>query len=357
MTDSTPSKFRPAIDAMAGYVPGEQPKDKQYVKLNTNENPYPPSPKVAEALKSLDPGDFRRYPDPISDDLRDAAAAAFGVSREWILAGNGSDDILTIAVRSFVDQGGRVAAMDPSYSLYPVLAEIQGASHLAVPLESDFSLPSNLLEQIEGADIFFLTRPNAPSGNTYPLETIERICRGFAGVVFIDEAYADFADDSCLHLAKAFDNVIVSRTLSKSYALAGLRVGFAVAAPVLVDGMMKVKDSYNLNRVSQVLGAAALRDPGYLDAIVGRIKATRERTGEALFARGFEVVPSQANFLFARPKAGIAAEKLFTMLRARGILVRYFGGSVRTREYLRITVGTDTEMDRLIEALDDIRGS
>jgi histidinol-phosphate aminotransferase len=350
MKPDTTRFFRSAIAAMDGYVPGEQPKDKQYVKLNTNENPYPPSPKVAAALKKISPADFRRYADPVSDALRETAAEVFGVTRAWILAGNGSDDILTIAVRSFVDQGGSIATLDPAYSLYPVLADIQGAKTVRVPLTGDYALPEDLLSKVNGADILFITRPNAPTGHLYPLYVIEEICEKFDGIVFIDEAYADFSEDNCLHLVRRFDNVIVSRSMSKSYALAGLRLGFAVATPTLIEGMMKVKDSYNINAVSQYLGAAALRDQDYLKKTVGRIIATRRRVFNALADLGFEVVPSDANFLFANPPACITAKNLFERLREAGILVRYFAHAPNTREHVRVTIGTDDEMDKFLTA-------
>ncbi len=339
---------------MTGYVPGEQPKERRYIKLNTNENPYPPSPKAAEAYRALLTDAFRLYSDPLSDDLRSAAAKAFGVAPDWIIAGNGSDDILTIAIRSFVDQGGTVATLNPSYSLYPVLADIQGAKTVTVPLTDDFSLPEDVTSQIKGANIFFLTRPNAPTGNSFPLEEIEAICRRFDGVVLVDEAYADFGRDNCLHLLRQFDNVIVSRTLSKSYALAGLRVGFGVAKPRLIEGMMKVKDSYNLNRVSQVVGAAALRDSAYLKETRARIVATRENTASQLCERGFSVIPSETNFLFARPPKGETAAAFFEKLRNAGILVRYFGNSDKTRDYLRITIGTEDEMKQFVEVVDGV---
>ena len=349
MTIQMNSYFRTAIYEMDGYVPGEQPKERQYIKLNTNENPYPPSANVVSALSALDPADFRRYSDPVSDDLRDAAAEAFGVTRNDIIAGNGSDDILTIAIRSFVEQGGAIATVDPTYSLYPVLAQIQGATTIAVPLAEDFSLPDQLLDTIQGADMLFIARPNAPTGNIYPLADMERICEIFEGIVFIDEAYADFSQNNCLHFASRFDNAIVSRTLSKSYSLAGLRVGFGIAHPEIISGMMKVKDSYNLSRISQALGAAALRDPDYLRETLCRVIATRNRVTRGLEALGFQVVPSETNFVFAKPPVATPANELFTKLRDGGILVRYFGGSPKTREYIRVTIGTDDEMTRFLE--------
>lgn len=355
MNDQKKTLFRTAIDAMSGYEPGEQPQDRQYIKLNTNENPYPPSPKVAEAFDAIACEQFRLYSDPVSNELRDAAAAAFNVpNRDWVIAGNGSDDILTIAIRSFVNQGGTIAALDPSYSLYSVLADIQGAQTIAVPLTEDFSLPENILEKTRGADIFFLTRPNAPTGNACLLDQVTAICDGFEGVVFIDEAYADFARDNCLDFVAEYDNIIVSRTLSKSYSLAGLRIGFGVAHPHIIEGMMKVKDSYNLNRVSQTLGVAALRDVAYLQETSQRIVATREATRRRLIDRGFSVIPSETNFLFAQPPTTIGAKTLFKVLRNEGILVRYFGSSPKTQNFIRITVGTEEEMAQFTAAIDRI---
>ncbi len=337
---------------MAGYVPGEQPKDRRYVKLNTNENPYPPSPEVAAAMAALQPADFARYPDPVADDFRDAAAAIAGVDRDWVIAGNGSDDILTIAIRSFVDDGGTIATVHPTYSLYPVLADIQGATTVEAHLQADFSLPKDLLEQVADADLLFLARPNAPTGNCYPIEEMKDICRGFDGPVLIDEAYVDFADDSCIAMPREFPNAIVSRTLSKSYSLAGLRLGFAVAQPDVIFGMMKVKDSYNINRVSQALGAAALRDQDHLQQTVASIRTTRRQLAAALTDRGFDVVPSQANFLFAKPP--MPAKDYFDQLKENGVLVRYFGSSPRTSDYVRITIGTDDEMQELLRVTDEI---
>ncbi len=348
----TESLLRPAIAAMAGYVPGEQPRDRSYIKLNTNENPLElPAPAIVGALRRLDPNDFSRYPDPLANGVRDAAAALFGVTRDWIIAGNGSDDILTIAIRSFVDRGDTVATVQPSYSLYPVLAAIQDAALIEAPLNADFSLPVDLVEKIQGARLFFLARPNAPTGNSFPIGQVRDICERFNGVVLIDEAYVDFAEDHCAALAKEFPNVIVSRTLSKSYSLAGIRLGYALANPGLIEGMMKVKDSYNVNFVTQKLGEAALRDQAQLKMVVARIKQTRARVTGELRRRGFEVVDSQANFIFAKPPG--AAADYFSALKDNGILVRYFTGE-RTRDYVRITIGTDAEMAEFLNVTDKL---
>lgn len=337
---------RTNIQAMGGYVPGEQPRDRQYTKLNTNENPYPPSPAVLEALHDFAFDRLRLYPDPVCTRLREKAAQLSGLdSPDWILCGNGSDDLLTMAVRTFVDQGAAMACFSPSYSLYPVLAEIQGADCIEIPLRTDFSIPDDYAELSRDASLFFVARPNAPTGNAFAVDKMRELCRTFNGVVWIDEAYADFADDNCLELVKEFENVVVSRTLSKSYSLAGIRLGLAYSRPETVAQMMKAKDSYNVSMLTQVAGLAALTDQAYMQSITKRVRKTRSRTAAELLAMGFEVLPSQSNFLFCRPP--IQAREYFGALREEGILVRYFSGE-RTRDYVRITIGTDAEMDQLL---------
>ncbi len=345
--------FRESISAMSGYTPGEQPKDRPFIKLNTNENPYPPSAAVKAAIAALDLDRLNRYPRPTADGVRDAIGELYDVSRNWVLAGNGSDDILTIVMRCFVDQGGLIAYPDPTYSLYPVLAAIQGAGTVEIPLESDFSLPRNLLKKAAGASLLFLARPNAPTGVAYPLAAVERLCEEFDGIVLIDEAYADFAEDNCIGLALKYDNVIVSRTLSKSYSLAGVRFGYALANPELIAGMLKVKDSYNVNAVTQVVAEAAIRDQEAMLRTVALIKTTRERVAKRLAQLGFGICPSAANFLFVKPPAPLAAAAYVEALREADILVRYFSYP-RTRDHARITIGTDAEMDRLIAATEAI---
>ncbi len=347
--------WRDNIGRMAGYVPGEQPKDRRYIKLNTNENPYPPSPRALAALAAF-PGDrLRLYPDPVADALRDTAARVYGLpGRDWVLAGNGSDDLLTIAVRTFVDQGGALAHPEPSYSLYPVLAGLQAARAVAVPLDAAFALPADAAAQATaaGASLFFLARPNAPTGNVTPRAAVEKLCREFAGVVWIDEAYGDFAPDHCLDFPVRFPNVVVSRTFSKSYSLAGVRLGLALACPELIGQMFKVKDSYNVNVLTQVVGEAALADQEYLRDRVAVIRGTRDRMAAALVAMGCVVCPSASNFLFVNP-VRISAAAAFSGLRERGLLVRYFPGP-RTGDYLRISVGTDAEMAALLAAMREL---
>jgi histidinol-phosphate aminotransferase len=334
---------------MTGYVPGEQPKDPgRVIKLNTNENPYPPS-ETALATARVD--GLHRYPDPIANDVRDAAAALFGVDRDWIIAGNGSDDILTIVIRTFVDQGGSAAWFNPSYSLYPILLDIQGARSIAIELDHSFSIPSDTAAQAAGASLLMVTRPNAPTGTAWPLATMRQLAEDFDGAVLIDEAYADFADDSCASLVREYDNVIVCRTLSKGYSLAGIRLGFAYANPAIIAQMMKVKDSYNINALTQRIGAAALRDQETLQANVDRVRKTRAETVSQLTGLGFDVLPSQTNFLFARPPGDAA--NLADNLKQRNIFIRYFSAP-RCRDYVRISIGTDDEMGQLLDALRDL---
>lgn len=336
---------RETIARIAGYVPGEQPRDRQYIKLNTNENPYPPSPHVAEALKAFDPARLRLYSEPLSLDLRAAAAAPLGLDAEWAIAGNGSDDLLTIALRTFVDQGGTLAYTVPSYSLYPVLGDLQGAGHAAIELDENFELPADAADRAAGASLFLLARPNAPTGNAFPRDVVHRLCRTFKGIVWIDEAYADFADDDCADFVKLYNHVVVSKTFSKSFSLAGLRLGIAFANPALITEMMKVKDSYNVDMLTQILGKAALEDREYMQANAARIRATRDRVAGQLRDLGFRVLPSQTNFLMAKPP--VPAEGFFLALREAGFLVRYFR-QPRIRDYIRITIGTEADMSAFV---------
>jgi len=347
------SYFRAEIDKMDGYVPGEQPQMENLCKLNTNESAFPPSSGVKRALVEFDWERLRRYPDPMADTLRDRIAREFGVKRENVIAGNGSDDILTMVFRCFTSPELSLACLYPTYSLYPELAKMQGARVIPIPLEpGDFAMPDDLLEQAKGANLLIVARPNAPTGNSFPKAKMREICEKFDGVVFIDEAYADFADDDCMEFAKEFDNVIVSRTFSKSYSLAGLRLGFAVGHPALIAGMFKVKDSYNLDRLTQALGFAAFDDRAYLKACCEKVKENRKRFTEQLKALGFQVVPSQANFVFAAPPDR-DGERCFRELRNRAIIVRYFKGPV-TGSYVRITIGSPEEMDRVLKAFREI---
>jgi histidinol-phosphate aminotransferase len=338
--------LRPNIRAMAGYTPGEQPRDGGYVKLNTNENPYPPSPRVFEAIREVLTGDrLRKYPDPLGTAFRQAAGRVLGVDPDGILIGNGSDDVLTIVTRAFVPEGGLVVLPSPSYLLYRTLANIQGARFQTVPFTPDWQLPSPW--PVRGANLTFLCNPNSPSGTAVPMTAVERLADEAGGPLLLDEAYVDFADAHGLHLARR--NVIVTRTLSKSYALAGIRFGFAVAEPALVRELIKVKDSYNCDVLSLAAATAAVEDQEYLRATRAKIVATRQRLEAALRGLGFEVAPSQANFVWCR-RSDRPVKPIYEELKRRMILVRYmlyegYGDG------LRITVGTDEEVDRLLEEL------
>ena len=340
------SYFRPEIDALAGYTPGEQPKIPDLVKLNTNENPYPPSPRVRTAVAEFATQSLRLYPDPTADALRDAIARRAGCRRENVICGNGSDDLLTMIFRAFTDPRRPMAMPDPAYSLYPVLAAMQGAESRLIPLTEEFALPDDFSEQAKGANLLAFPRPNAPTGMSFSRDAMERICRSFDGIVLIDEAYADFADDNCLDFAARFDNVIVMRTFSKSYSLAGLRLGYAVSSAAIIDGLMKLKDSYNTDRLSQTIALAAFEDRDYLAECTAKVRATRARLTAALRELGFRVPDSQANFVFAAPPGGDGGA-YFEYLRRNAVIVRHFPAP-RTRAFTRITIGTDPEIDRLL---------
>ena len=343
------SYFRPEIDAMSGYTPGEQPKMADLLKLNTNENPYPPSPKVLAGLKNFAGERLRLYPDPIADKLRDTIAGLYGYERENIITANGSDDMLTIAFRAFTDAKRPAAFLEPTYSLYPVLARLQDCQYIELPLRQDFSINYDLLEKASKANLLIITRPNAPTGNCISLNDMRIICSRFKGIVLIDEAYADFATDNCIEFVNMFSNVIVSRTVSKSYSLAGLRLGFAIAHPEIIEGMMKVKDSYNVDMLTQYLGELAISDQEYLRKNVAKITASRTKLTAELRELGFKVVDSQSNFVFASPPDENGA-KLFNILREQNIIVRYFPGH-STGKYVRITIGTDEQLKRLTDFL------
>ena len=336
------------VAALQAYTPGEQPQDRDIIKLNTNENPYPPSPQVIAAVAAFRPERLRLYPDPRAMALRRRVAELHGCRVEQVFVGNGSDEILALATRAFVDNDGSIGYFDPSYSLYPVLADIRGAARRPVDLGPDFAwrMPEDFR-----ASLFLLTTPNAPTAIQYDRAVVTAFCRAFDGVVLLDEAYVDFARDNFMDLALAPGNAntLVMRTLSKSFSLAGLRLGYLIGPEPLIDAIDKIKDSYNLDMLTQAVGLAALNDLDHMRASVRRIQATRERLSAALTAAGWRVLPSETNFLFARPPDG-AAQAVFDRLRAKKIFVRYFPGP-RTGEFLRITVGTDAEIDALLAAV------
>ena len=348
------SYFRAEIDALEGYAPGEQPKFTNLVKLNTNENPWPPSPAVEKAWREMDWKRLNRYPDPCADKLRDAFASANGVKRENVIVGNGSDDLLTMIFRAFTSPELPVAIPEPTYSLYPVLAAMQGAKVIKIALdeEKNFDLPADFLAQAEGANLLIFPRPNAPTGNAFAKEDVRRLCREFNGIVVIDEAYGDFSADNCMEFASLFPNVLVMRTMSKSYGLAGLRLGYAVGAKELIDGLMKLKDSYNVDMISQVIAEAAFSDRAYFNARCEEIKAQRTLLASQLEKLNFKIIPSEANFLFVSPPDG-DGERCFKLLRESAVVVRYFPKAAGGK-YVRITIGTPDECARLMEILNGV---
>lgn len=338
------------------YVPGEQPGDRKYIKLNTNENPYGPSPKVIEAVRNAVGGSLRLYPDPDCGMLISAAAESYRVGKDRIFAGNGSDEVLAFSFMAFFDPGRTVLFPDITYSFYPVYARLFGLDYDTVPLDADFGIPVEKLMKSRGGVV--LANPNAPTGKALPLSDIRRILEGNPdSVVIVDEAYADFGTESAVPLINEFPNLLVVRTLSKSHSLAGMRIGFAFGDANLIKALKRVKNSFNsytLDRLAILAGTAALEDPSYYGEVKRKVVAARERFTGELRKRGFHVVDSSANFVFASHRTE-SAETLFKKLREKGILVRYFKKPV-IDNYLRITIGTDEEMDKVVEALDIILG-
>ncbi|MFO0851188.1 MAG: histidinol-phosphate transaminase [Gemmataceae bacterium] len=339
---------RANIGEMSGYTPGEQINSPDVVKLNTNENPYPPSPRVFEAVRQALTGDsLRKYPQPLGDTFRKAAAGVLGVDPDALLIGNGSDDILTILTRTFVPEGGRIVSPTPSYSLYKSLAEIQGARFETVPFTPDWSLPDPW--PAGPADLTYLPNPNSPSGTAVREADVVRLAEQCSGPLVLDEAYADFAEWNGLGLVGRVPNLIVTRTFSKYYSLAGIRFGFAVADPATVRELVKVKDSYNCDVLSLAAATAAILDQGYYADLRSRVIATRGRLAVGLAELGFRVTPSQANFVWCR-RSDRPVKPVYEELKRRKILVRHmtypgYGDG------LRVSVGTPAEVDRLLAEL------
>jgi len=344
------SYFRPAIDAMTGYVPGEQPKSGiKVIKLNTNENPYLPSPKAIAALQTIDSDSLRRYPDPFAHEFCQAVSDAFSVSTDWVIVGNGSDDVLNILIRACAEGSDlKVVYPMPTYVLYRTLAAMQPSETVEVPYGEGFKLPIEDLVAANGA-VTFIASPNSPSGHAVPLDDLRQLAKRVSGIVAIDEAYVDFAEYSALPLVQEFDNVIVLRTLSKGYSLAGLRLGFGIANPQLLSGLFKVKDSYNIDAVAIAVGTAAMRDQEYKNANANKVKTSRSRLIHDLKNIGYVVPRSYGNFVLATPPKG-NAEEIYLKLKESGILVRYFNQS-GLADKLRITVGTDEQNQALIDLL------
>lgn len=356
---------RPLVRGLRPYVPGEQPRVRGLVKLNTNENPYPPSPKVLRAMREAVDERLRLYPPPTAGGLREKLAKLHGGQPGQVIVGNGSDELLALAVRTFVEpltsgegSASTVQFLNPSYSLYPVLAETHGARVSRVSLGEDFRLPAP--EELGtagwdfGAALTFITTPNAPSGRGYSTRDLEAICLCQRGVVILDEAYADFARENAMELALRWPHVIVARTFSKAYSLCFQRIGYFVGHQKLVSALDRMRDSYNVNGLAQVGALATLSDLPYYRRNFKKIVATREKVSKELAQLGFKVLPSQTNFILAEPP-GFPAKEWLEQLRAYRILVRWFAYPEVSR-FLRISIGTDAEMERLITVCQKILG-
>lgn len=335
------------VEALSPYVPGEQPKAKNVVKLNTNENPYPPSPQCAKILAAFDLERLRKYPDPVFCELRKEIAKRAKCGPECVFVGNGSDEILALAAKAFVEDAGALASLDPSYSLYKTIAAIRGVSWTGVKTLEDFDTSAK-----DAPELFLLTNPNAPTGEFIEPDAIAKFAKRYKGTLLVDEAYADFARANAMPLAVAprNKNVIVMRTFSKSYSLAGLRVGYCVGPRPLIDALYKIKDSYNVDAIAQSVALAAFKDRRWMLANAAKIKKTRKAFTAALVKRGWDVIKSESNFVFAKPPL-TPAKDIFLALKKANIFVRYFD-MPNTSDRLRITIGTDDEMSRLLDALD-----
>lgn len=350
---------RPNIAAMQGYASGEQPQDQRSIKLNTNENPYPPSPRVAQALADFATDQLRIYPQPEAAALRQAIAQHHGLDVDNVVITHAGDEALRLAVTTFVSPDGVVASTEPTYSLYPVLAQIQGAQMFTQDLQSDWSLPENFGAAVNaaGAQLTCVVNPHAPSGHFTALAELAELAKNLTGVLLVDEAYADFVDrdvdapTDATALVKELDNVLILRTFSKGYSLAGLRLGYLLGAPSLIQPILeKTRDSYNVDAISQAIGLASITDQAYAQQTWHAVRADRELLARGLSQLGFTVAPSQTNFLLAQaPEAG-QAQGLYQGLKAAGILVRYFA-TPRLQESLRITVGTPEQNQRLLDEL------
>jgi histidinol-phosphate aminotransferase len=338
---------------MKGYVPGEQPQGvDRLIKLNTNENPYPCSPKVKAAIGRVVQAGLQKYPDPMATAFRQRAAELHGVEPDWILCGNGSDDILTIVTRAFVGTSDMIRYPSPSYLLYRTLAEIQGAACEVVNYNPDWSLPDEFAAANDWVRLVFLANPNSPSGTVVPPERVSAIADTLPCPILVDEAYADFADTNCVSLVRENEKVMVSRTLSKSYALAGLRFGYLIAQPQVIRELVKVKDSYNCDSLSIAGATTAIEDQAWLEETRGQILTTRARMTGRLRELGFDAVDSQANFVWCTHES-TPVEPIYRELKHAGILVRYmlYPG---WGDGLRITVGTDEQVDACLEKLREL---
>lgn len=353
------SLFRQNIQAIAGYVPGEQPQTDDWIKLNTNENPYPPSPKAVEAIRDAATGRLNIYPDASATAFRNAAADLFAVTPDWILPANGSDENLTIIFRSFCEEGSTIAYPYPSYVLYETLAKIQNCNVERLQLNDDFQWNSDAAAELANTcRLILVPNPNSPTGNLWSADQLAELSPE-SGILVMDEAYGDFPETrhagELLQESRFAKRTIVTRTLSKSYSLAGLRFGFSIADPELTSGMLKVKDSYNCDAIAIAAATAAMLDQDWMLNNRRMILATRQRLASALSSMGFQVSPSEANFIWVLHPSG-EHQKIYEELKARKILIRLmkFSGSTSLSEGLRISIGSDEQIDKTIDALQQI---
>ena len=349
------SRALPHIQDLHAYVPGEQPQGEGWVKLNTNENPYPPSPSVAAAVAG-EVEKLRLYPEPISAKLREAVGTRYGFSAANVIIGNGSDNLLDLITRCFVCDPGAGHTV-PSYSLYPVVAGMSGQELVDVPFDRSMQLDVEALAATD-ARVFFLTNPNAPTGVAFTLAEIEAALQAIDGLLVVDEAYVDFGGETSIPLLNDYENLIVVRTFSKSYSLAGMRVGYALASEGIIGMLDRVRDAYNLDRVAQAAALAAFEDVAYFEEQCRKVVTTREATCAKLDALGWFTYPSATNFLFSEPRNAAGetgpevASSLFEYLKARKVLVRYFPSHPLTCAFIRVSVGTDAEMKAFCEAVE-----
>jgi histidinol-phosphate aminotransferase len=342
--------FRENVEKAAAYEPGFQPKELDVVKLNTNENPWPPSPQVSKVLSEITLERLRRYPDPLGNEFRQAASEVHNLPPEYIMCCNGGDELLSMAFRAFCDETRPVAYPVPSYSLFPVLAELQDCKAIEIPFDSEFNLPARLAST--NAALTIVCNPNAPSGTFISVDELASLADELSGALLIDEAYVDFAEANCIPLVKNFDNVIILRSMSKGYSLAGLRFGYAIANPALIEGLLKLKDSYNVDALAIALAAAAIKDQKYFRENIEKVKAERARLTAALRKLGFDVPDSSSNFVLAKCKNCSAAE-VYEKLVGQNIYVRYFAHP-GLEDKLRISVGNPVQNDKLLFALQEI---
>jgi len=342
------------VQELHAYVPGEQPQGEGWVKLNTNENPYPPSPRVAEAA-SAEVAQLRRYPEPVSRQLRSVIGERFGLTAQNVIIGNGSDNILDLITRCYVTAKGAGHTV-PSYSLYPVVAGMSGKGMIDVPFTQSMELDVDAIAAAN-APVFFLTSPNAPTGVAFPLTAIEAVLQRIDGILVVDEAYVDFGGESAVALLQDYENLVVVRTFSKSYALAGMRVGFGLASAGIIGMLDRVRDAYNVDRVAQAAAQAAFEDIEYFESQKQKVIASRASTLAQLDALGWFTYPSAANFLFTKPQNGAGesgaavAASLFEHLKKAQVLVRYFPAHPLTCSFIRVSIGTDTEMEAFLTAV------